>query len=677
MRSAVRWSRHPFGTTMEPTPGGRGGCRHKTWDCSRRALSRCVCGATLVAGPGFRRSGVITVSDGGNLAAFSCTKGADTSGLLGHAFIVVTQKDSDGAAVSRSPADSVVDAVRRAGELIEDGETKAARALIEAAIKEHSQPACPDLLWVLADVEFADGDPETALCRLRDAAQASGDKSGSASRQIRTLSDNRLRREALDVIESLDDDLRRDPLVRDATGRFFIARGCVAHAFDGYGRRSGLPRFAKLCRRLAWLASGGPLRAVRRRMREWEEAKLLSTLRRTSSHLQHLDQVAGIDDKVRAQLLIRIENVRYVFNLRFARYQALAPWATRLSSLVVLPIWLVLFLIAGGVHFISGTTSAAWGSAVSAAVVLAAALISFGVAYVCYTLGLSSVIRVTWRRLVIFAAIVALFETAIGESYDHQALPAAGWWSWVVFGLVAAPVVAACGMTFLLLGSALAWWHINDAKRADCQAALLDTALLVIDGLDTPARQRDYAMRLRWAVELEDAATLLTKNLVPPSYLRYLSSRDWLAQRMAGWAEALYDVQRKVLAPNSGSHNEAQKVLRHEIKCLATGDLGSLPWRRPPQRPPRRVTLRRQALAVVRAFVVAALPLAVVLAAQPLVHLSSPVFNWARIAAGIWALLYVVITLDPAIGDKIDTARSLVDAMRDSRPSGPTDIRDR
>lgn len=614
------------------------------------------------------------MSDGGNLAAFACTKGADTSGPLGHAFIVVTQKDSDGAAVSGSPADSVVDAVRRADELIEDGETKAARALIEAAIKKHSQPACPDLLWVLADVEFADGDPEAALCRLREAVQASGDKAGSAGRQIRTLSRNRLRGEALDVIEGLDDDLRRDPMVRDATGRFFVARGCYAHACDGYGRRSGLPRSAKLHRRLAWLASGGPLRAVRGTMREWEEAKLLSTLRRTSSHLQRLDQVAGIDDKVRAQLLIRIENVRYVFNLRFATYQALAPWATRLGSLVVLPIWLVLFLIAGGVHFISGTTSAAWGSALSAGVVLAAALISLGVAY---TLGFSSVTRVTWRKLVIFAAIVALFETAIGESYDHQALPAAGWWSWVVFGLVAAPVVAACGMTFMLLGSALAWWHINDAKRADCQAALLDTALLVIDGLDTPARQRDYAMRLRWAIELEDAATLLTKNLVPPSYLRYLSSRDWLAQRMAGWAEALYDVQRKVLAPNSGSHNEAQKVLRQEIKCLATGDLGSLPWRRPPQRPPRRVTLRRQALAAVRAFVVAALPLAVVLTTQPLVHLSSPVFNWARIAAGIWALLYVVITLDPAISDKIDTARSLVGTLRDSRPLGPADIRDR
>jgi len=301
---------------------------------------------------------------------------------------VVTQKDSGATAVSRSPADSVVDTVRRADELIEDGETKAARALIEAAIKKHSQPACPDLLWALADVEFADGDPKTALCRLREAAQASGDKSGSASRQIRTLSRNRLRREALDVIESLDDDLRRDPLVRDATGEFFLARGCAAHACDGYGRRSGLPRSAKLYRRMAWLASGGPLRVVRRRMREWEEAKLLSTLRRTSSHLQHLDQVTGIDDKVRAQLLIRIENVRYVFNLRFSMYQALARSSTRLGTLVVLPIWLALFLIAGGVHFISGTTSAAWGSALSAAVVLAAALISLGIAHVGYALGL-------------------------------------------------------------------------------------------------------------------------------------------------------------------------------------------------------------------------------------------------------------------------------------------------
>src|SRR5262249_40386395 len=156
-------------------------------------------------------------------------------------------------------------------------------------------------------------------------------------------------------------------------------------------------------------------------------------------------------------------------------------------------------------------------------------------------------------------------------------------------------------------------------------------------------------------------------NLVPPSYLRYLSSRDWLSQRLAGWAEALYHIQRQVLAPTSSGQHEVQRMLRHEIKCLATGDLGIMAWRKPPARPPRRVTLRRQAVAVVRALVVAALPLAVVLVTQPVLHVSSPVFNWARIAAGIWALLYVVITLDPAIRDKIDTARSLVSTLHDSQ----------
>ncbi len=238
------------------------------------------------------------------------------------------------------------------------------------------------------------------------------------------------------------------------------------------------------------------------------------------------------------------------------------------------------------------------------------------------------------------------------------------------------PAVAACAMTGVLLGNALAWRHVKSAYRRDCLAALLDTLLRVLDGLDTPARQRDHSVRLRWVVELEDAASLLTKSLVPPAYLRYLSSGDWLTRRLAGWAEALYQVQREILAPNSGARDNVQRILRHEIKCLATGDLGALVWRRPPARPPRRVTLRRQALAAIRAVIVAVLPLAVLLAAQPVLHISSPVFGWARIAAGIWALLYVVITLDSAIGDKIDTARTLVGTLRDSRSLGPPDTRD-
>lgn len=63
----------------------------------------------------------------------------------------------------------------------------------------------------------------------------------------------------------------------------------------------------------------------------------------------------------------------------------------------------------------------------------------------------------------------------------------------------------------------------------------------------------------------------------------------------------------------------------------------------------------------------AALPLGAVLVGQAVLHFSTEVFRWASIATGIWALLYVVISLDPAVREKIDTARSLVDTVHEAR----------
>jgi hypothetical protein len=105
-------------------------------------------------------------------------------------------------------------------------------------------------------------------------------------------------------------------------------------------------------------------------------------------------------------------------------------------------------------------------------------------------------------------------------------------------------------------------------------------------------------------------------------------------------------------------------VLVHEIRCLVTGDLGALAWREPPPPPSRRARLRKQAISATRAVVVAALPLAVVLAAQPLLHASSSLFDWARIATAIWALLYVLLSIDPAMRDKLGAARDLADLIQ-------------
>lgn len=115
----------------------------------------------------------------------------------------------------------------------------------------------------------------------------------------------------------------------------------------------------------------------------------------------------------------------------------------------------------------------------------------------------------------------------------------------------------------------------------------------------------------------------------------------------------------KIVALVPGGQGKLEAFLTHEIRCLVTGDLGALTWREPPPRPSRRTTLRQQAITAARATVAAALPLVAVLAAQPFVHASTPMFNWARIATAIWALLYVLLSIDPAIRDKIGAACDL------------------
>ena len=91
-------------------------------------------------------------------------------------------------------------------------------------------------------------------------------------------------------------------------------------------------------------------------------------------------------------------------------------------------------------------------------------------------------------------------------------------------------------------------------------------------------------------------------------------------------------MQRRLIALVPGGPSKPEALLAHEIRCLATGDLGALAWREPPPPPSRRATLRRQAISAARAVIVAVLPCAAVLIVQPFLHASPGLFGWARIA---------------------------------------------
>src|SRR5262249_37571904 len=207
--------------------------------------------------------------------------------------------------------------------------------------------------------------------------------------------------------------------------------------------------------------------------------------------------------------------------------------------------------------------------------------------------------------------------------------------------------------------------------RKYCQVMLLNIFLSILLDMQSPSHQLDLEQRLQWSRQLEWAARL-TRHLLSSPFLSYLAatSTDWLKQRAAGWAEALRQMQREIIVSVPGRQSKLEAKLRHEIRCLATSNLRELAWRQPPPSPSRRTILARKTIEILRTILVAALPLAAVLVGQAVLHFSTEAFRWASIATGAWALLYVIISLDPAIRDKIDTARSLAETIHEARRGG-------
>jgi hypothetical protein len=210
------------------------------------------------------------------------------------------------------------------------------------------------------------------------------------------------------------------------------------------------------------------------------------------------------------------------------------------------------------------------------------------------------------------------------------------------------------------------WWVFKNI-RENCQVVLLEMFLSILLGMQSPSRQSDLEQRLKWSWQLEWAAKRISGDLLSSDFLSYLGSGDWLRQRAAGWAEALRYMQRAVIAPVPGGQSKLEARLQHEIQCLATGDLGALAWRQPPPAPSRRTTRARKAIEILRTVLVGGIPLGAILAANVVVHFSTGVFQWLIIVTGVWALLCMITLIDPTIRDKIDTARSLVSAVQETR----------
>lgn len=578
--------------------------------------------------------------------------------------------------------DETLDTGSCAAELLKAGDVAAARKVIEEALSR--SPANQELLWVMADIEFTDCDLLAGMGRLAEAVKAAGQDAAAVSRRIKVLSGNRLWREALAAIENIPDQLRDAPEVREVAGDFYEERGCRGHAFHSYGDRLDLrlsPE-ARSRRLRSWLFSGGPFVVIRRRVSAWEESKLLTVLRRSIRSAQ-LDTVPGLTGSEVFRLKAMIENSIYEWALcNETRRTAMAGlWLFTLAT--ILPVWLVLFAVAKTAAFVPGPVGMAMGSFTSTGIAFCgAAFVLIGAGFLLKFLtkflmrsrsahDMRTLMR-RWLYVLCVVTVGAEFAAAIAYN-NHEVLPTAGESAWLVLGLVAIPAYFVLWVAYEVIIFVLALRIVDGLLRKNCQFVLIDMLLSVLQGMQSPSRRCDIAQRREWAEWLESAAGRARKDLLPSSFLSGVGAGEWLQRRVAGWAEAFHYMQRDVVAQVPGGQQKLESLMRHQIRCLATGDLGALAWRQPPPSPPRRVALWRMAAATLRTVLVAGLPLAVVLATQSIWHFSVGDFRWATIATGAWGLLYVMICLDPAIRDKIETARSLAGMLHQARGTDPLD----
>jgi hypothetical protein len=569
-------------------------------------------------------------------------------------------------------SDSPGSAAQAARRLLDDRFVRDAREVVQDALATGERD--PELLWVLADAEFADGNLVAGHDVLAEAFEASGKQPADVARQLRVLRRNLLWREVLLAMEKLPAAVAGHALVRAEIGAFYQSCGCHARAAQGYGPRQGLTSSARAGRRLCWLWSGGPSKMLRERIGSWEDATLLPTLGRRPGYLRQLD-TTGLADRQVLRLQFQLETLNY--RLLRLSYEANAVLTTgyRLLPLTTPAVWIVMLLVVSQAGFAAGVPAAAGAAAVSACIAVAVVTL-----LVTLLVTPSGAMRFgipvpTYRLAGIYVFLVAVFEAAAGEAYIRHVLPTSGWWSWVVLGLTVAPAAVAC---VPIGGAVLAGlWRFRYLRlvREDGVLHLVDLLLELLDDLRRRDDDQSFGHRLFQARRLEFAARRLLHGLVPSSAAGYLGSGEWLKEKLAGWAEALRAAQHQLIAALPGDKASVEEFLIHEIRCLATSDLGALSWQEPPPPLPRRDLLRRRTITVIRTTLVAGLPLTVVLTAQPLLHLSTTVFDWARVSAGLWALLYIVLSLDPTIGDKVGTAREIASLLRGSPAPGSSSNR--
>jgi hypothetical protein len=525
------------------------------------------------------------------------------------------------------------------------------RELISAALEEHDRH--PLLLLRLAESERLYGDRHVGAALAAEAMRDAPENPLVVAESIRELWLADYDADALRVIADLSEQVMSSPAVRSAAGEVCRYWRLRAHAVTAFGR-SGLEAWRWRMRRACWWRSGGPVKWIRSSL-VTRENSLLSDLPlppHQAAALAVLPLAAPVADAVRGDLaaynMIRT-------HLTVFRPGVLDDWLDRLFGPVSTVIVFVVLTLVERLR---------WPSAGIVYSLIAAALATAAEAAALWILG-----KLTWRwpALICVAAACGIGAAFLLRSPGRLAFGAGLALAALAFVIVAGYVVQQV-VRFA--------WSLRAARwqRSEAEIGVLSVLLDLLGQLIAPHQRRDASVRRIWMADLERVAVTIERDL--PHALRSgdPDSQSTIAARARSAATTLREMKQTIALPDGTSWQDLIGRLTGLAAALARHDFGSWPPPLPEVTTPRPQRPRwRQILDSVRIALVIFIPPLVAYLLPLVVPLSGPGLAWLRFATIVWALLGILIALDPAWTDRVAKMRQGLDLLRNAAPSKEAD----
>ena len=529
------------------------------------------------------------------------------------------------------------------------------RGTLLAAIEEHGRD--PLLLLRLAEVERWQGDPDSCAALASEAARAAPEDPFITAAAIHELWRADYESDALLAIDSLSDDLRRAPSIRATAGEVYESCGLRARAFAAFGK-SGLESWRWRDRRACWWQSGGPAGQIRSSTQSAENS-LLYALKPAEGQervLTVLSLPVATADAVRAELA--------AYRLGWFQKANLLP---RLRAAWVGPVYVAAVFLT-----IFGSLAAAetlrWPSNSLPEALGVAAVATAAVMVAARTLDwlLSRVVAVLWCLMAGTGAGAWFLLHSASQPLFGLGLALAGLAGLAAAALALDPLRHA--VQFSQRVRAARW------QRSQAEAGTLNGLLDLVGDLGDPRLRRDAAQRQAWMADLERLAAVVERDFPHSLATGDPSSQRKIEAHARGAAAAMRRMKETIALPNETSWRELTDELTGLARALAVHDFTSWPEplpevivKRPPRPPWRRATDATRTVMVIFA------PPAVAFLLPLVAPLSGPGVPWLRFATTVWALLGIIIALDPDWSNRIAKMRQWIDLVRSATPPGGSD----